>query len=62
MRRIDERTLGETGTEETRDLLNEGLRGQKRVVLLGELLDKLLVLVEPVSDTLELAKRGRVIQ
>lgn len=45
----DERTLGKTGTEETRDLLDEGLRGQERIVLLGELLDELLVLVEPMQ-------------
>lgn len=38
--------LGETGTEETRDLLDENLRGEESVVLLGELLDELLVLVE----------------
>lgn len=53
----DERTLGKTGTEETRDLLDEGLRGQERIVLLGELLDELLVLVEPMGDTLELVRR-----
>jgi len=41
------RTLGETGTKETGDLLDESLRGEESVVLLGELLDKLLVLVEP---------------
>lgn len=29
--------LGETRTEETGDLLDEGLRGEERVVLLGEL-------------------------
>ena len=40
-------SLGETGTEETGDLLDQGLRGQEGVVLLGELLDELLVLVEP---------------
>ena len=39
-------TLGETGTKETRDLLDESLRREESVVLLGELLDKLLVLVE----------------
>ena len=39
-------TLGETGTEETRDLLDEGLRRKESVVLLGELLNELLVLVE----------------
>ena len=40
-------TLGETGTKETGDLLDESLRGKESVVLLGELLDELLVLVEP---------------
>jgi len=39
-------SLGETGAEETRDLLDECLGGQEGVVLLGELLDELLVLVE----------------
>lgn len=38
--------LGETGAEETRDLLDEGLGGKEGVVLLSELLDELLVLVE----------------
>ena len=40
------RTLRKTGPEETRDLLDESLGGKESVVLLGELLDKLLVLVE----------------
>ena len=40
-------TLGETGSEQTRNLLDEGLRGKESVVLLGELLNKLLVLVKP---------------
>ena len=40
------RTLGETGPQQTRDLLDESLRGEESVVLLRELLDKLLVLVE----------------
>ena len=39
-------TLGETGTKQTGDLLDEGLGGQERVVLLSQLLDELLVLVE----------------
>lgn len=39
-------SLGETGTEETRDLLDQNFRGEESVVLLGELLDELLVLVE----------------
>ena len=42
-----ERTLRQTRAKETRDLLDEGLRGQESVVLLGELLNKLLVLVKP---------------
>ena len=40
-------TLGETGTKQTGDLLDESLRGKESVVLLCELLDELLVLVEP---------------
>ena len=40
-------TLGETGTEQTRDLLEEGFRGQERVVLLRELLDEFLIFVQP---------------
>ena len=46
MEYANERTLGETGAEQTGDLLDEGLGGQEGVVLLGELLDELLVLVE----------------
>lgn len=38
--------LVETGTEKTGDLLDESLRGNESIVLLGELLDELLVLVE----------------
>jgi hypothetical protein len=38
--------LVETGTEKTGDLLDEGLRGDESIVLLGKLLDELLVLVE----------------
>lgn len=38
--------LGETGAEETRDLLDEGVGGDERIVLAGKLLDELLVLVE----------------
>jgi hypothetical protein len=38
--------LGETGTEETRDLLDQGLGSDESVVLAGQLLDELLVLVE----------------
>ena len=44
--------LGETGAEQTGDLLDERLGGKEGVVALGELLDELLVLVEPA--------RGRV--
>jgi hypothetical protein len=36
-------TLGKTGTQETRDLLDQGIRGDESVVLLGKLLDELLV-------------------
>ncbi len=39
--------LGETGPKETRDLLDEGLRGKESIVLFGEFLDEFLVLVEP---------------
>lgn len=38
--------LVETGAEDTRELLDERVRRKEGVVLLGELLDKLLVLVE----------------
>jgi len=38
--------LGETWTQETRNLLDQGFGGEERVVLPGELLDQLLVLVE----------------
>jgi hypothetical protein len=38
--------LGETGSEETRNLLDESVGGHESIVLLGELLDELLVLVE----------------
>jgi len=39
-------SLRETGAEETWDLLDEGLGRQERIVLLGKLLNKLLVLVK----------------
>ena len=39
-------TLGKTGTQETRDLLDQGVGSNKGVVLACELLDQLLVLVE----------------
>jgi hypothetical protein len=42
--------LGQTGTEQTRDLLDQSLGSEERVVLLGELLDELLVLVEPGGE------------
>jgi len=38
--------LGKTGTEQSRDLLDQSLGSKEGVVLLGELLDELLVLVE----------------
>lgn len=39
--------LGETGSKQTRDLLDQCFRGQESVVLLSELLDELLIFVEP---------------
>jgi len=39
-------SLRKTGTKETRNLLDQSLRGQEGVVLLSKFLDKLLVLVE----------------
>jgi len=39
-------SLGETGTKETRDLLDESFGGKESIILLSELLDELLVLVE----------------
>ena len=42
-------TFRETRTKETRNLFDKGLRSQESVVFLGELLDKLLVLVEPAQ-------------
>lgn len=39
-------SLGETGAEQTGDLLDEGLGGNEGVVLLSQLLDELLVLVK----------------
>ena len=44
------RTLGETGTKETGNLLDESLRGKEGIVLLGKLLNELLVLVKPAND------------
>jgi hypothetical protein len=43
------RALGKTRTEETRDLLDECLRGQESIVLLRELLNQFLVFVQPVT-------------
>jgi hypothetical protein len=40
-------TLGKTRSKETRNLLDERLRGEEGVVLLGQLLDELLVFVKP---------------
>lgn len=42
----ESRTLGETRTQETRNLLDEGLGGDESVVLASQLLDELLVLVQ----------------
>ena len=39
-------TLGKTGTQQTRNLLDEGVGSDEGVVLAGQLLDELLVLVE----------------
>ena len=39
-------TLGQTRTQETRNLLDQGLGSDESVVLASELLDQLLVLVE----------------
>ena len=39
-------TLGQTGTQETGDLLDQSLGGNEGIVLAGQLLDELLVLVE----------------
>ena len=39
-------TLGKTGTQETRNLLDESVGSDESVVLASELLDELLVLVE----------------
>lgn len=47
VRRVEVRlTLGETWTQETRDLLDEGVGSDERIVLARQLLDELLVLVE----------------
>lgn len=44
---LERRTLGETRTEETRDLFDQSFGSQEGVVLFRELLDELFVLVEP---------------
>lgn len=41
-----EHTLGETGTQETWDLLDEGIGSDEGIILASKLLDELLVLVE----------------
>jgi len=41
-----ELTLGKTGTQKTRNLLDEGVGSDESIVLASELLDELLVLVE----------------
>ena len=41
--------LGQTGAQQTWDLLDQRLGSQEGVVLLGELLDELLILVEPTA-------------
>jgi hypothetical protein len=43
-----EMTFGETWAKETGNLLNEGLRRKESIVFFSELLDKLLVLVQPM--------------
>jgi len=45
-RRREFTSLRETGSEKTGNLLDEGLRGEESVILLGKFLDKFLVLVE----------------
>lgn len=42
----DALTLGKTGTQETRNLLDQSLGSDEGIVLASELLDQLLVLVE----------------
>jgi hypothetical protein len=39
-------TLGKTGTQKTRDLLDQGVGSNEGIVLASELLDELLVLVQ----------------
>jgi hypothetical protein len=42
----EKHTLGETGTEQTGNLLDQTLGSEESIVLASELLDELLVLVE----------------
>jgi hypothetical protein len=44
--RVTARTLGKTGTQETGDLLDQGVGSNEGIVLACELLNQLLVLVE----------------
>lgn len=62
-------SLGKTGSEKTGDLLDHIVRGKKEVILLGEFLNKLLVLVELLkiinahvvdTDTISLLTMGSV--
>ena len=58
------RALGETGTKETGNLLDESRRGKEGIVLLGKLLNELLVLVKPANtkvsySTLRIGKTVR---
>lgn len=46
MRAKRRHTLGETGAQETRDLLDQGIGSDEGIVLACELLDELLVLVQ----------------
>lgn len=46
MKKRGGRTLGETGTQETGDLLDETIGSKEGIVLAGKLLDELLVLVQ----------------
>lgn len=46
MGRVATRTLGKTGTQETGDLLDQGVGSNEGIVLARKLLDQLLVLVE----------------
>ena len=39
--------FGKTGSKQSRDLLDQSFRGQESVVLLSELLNELLIFIEP---------------